>query len=328
MKKKILVTGNIPRHVVASLEKLFAVTVHTVDKPMERDRLMAAIADVHGLMSMITDDVNEELLSHAPHLEMIANMAVGYNNVDVAAATRRGLPVSNTPGVLTETTADVAFTLILSAARRVVEGDRMVREGRFRYWAPFLFLGTEVTGKTLGIIGMGRIGRAVAARARGFSMRVIYHNRQRLDGSEEQEIKAEYADMQRLLSTADFVSVHVPLSAETRHLIGKKELSMMKPTAFLINTSRGPVVDEAALVEALRERAIAGAGLDVYENEPAVAPGLDRLENVVLLPHVGSATLETRTKMAVMAADNLIAGLSGTTPPNLVNPDVLSRGNS
>ncbi len=201
----------------------------------------------------------------------------------------------------------------------------MVREGRFRYWAPFLFLGTEVTGKTLGIIGMGRIGKAVARRAGGFNMRIVYHNRQRLDSREEQDINAEYADMQTLLASADFISVHVPLSAETRHLIGKKELSMMKRTAFLINTSRGPVVDETALVDALREKVIAGAGLDVYENEPAIAPGLDKLENVVLLPHVGSATLETRTKMAVMAAENLIAGLSGRTPPNLVNPEVLSR---
>lgn len=325
MRKKVLITGNIPRHVVESLEKFFAVSVHTEDKPMERDKLTEAVRDANGIMSMITDDVNEDLLCRAPYLEMIANMAVGYNNIDIDAATRRGLPVSNTPGVLTDTTADIAFTLMLSAARRVVEGDRMVREGRFLYWAPFHFLGTEVTGKTLGIIGMGRIGKAVARRACGFNMRIVYNNRQRLDSREEQEINAEYADMQTLLTTADFISVHVPLSAETRHLIGKKELSMMKRTAFLINTSRGPVVDETALVEALREKIIAGAGLDVYENEPAIAPGLDKIENVVLLPHVGSATLETRTRMAVMAADNLIAGLSGRTPPNLVNPEVLSR---
>lgn len=325
MQKKVLVTGNIPRQVVESLEKFFTVSVHTEDKPMERDKLTDAVRDANGLMSMITDNVNEDLMYRAPYLEMIANMAVGYNNIDVDAATRRGLPVSNTPGVLTDTTADVAFTLILSTARRVVEGDRMVREGRFLYWAPFLFLGTEVTGKTLGIIGMGRIGKAVARRARGFNMRIIYNNRQRLDSREEQEINAEYADMQTLLATADYVSVHVPLMAETKHLISKKELSMMKRTAFLINTSRGPVVDEVALVECLREKGIAGAGLDVYENEPAIAPGLDKLENVVLLPHVGSATLETRTKMAVMAAENLIAGLSGRTPPNLINPEVLSR---
>jgi len=247
---------------------------------------------------------------------------VGYNNVDVKAATGRGVPVTNTPGVLTETTADLAFTLILSVARRVAEGDRMVREGRFQFWAPFLFLGTEVTGKTLGIIGMGRIGKAVARRASGFAMRVLYYNQNRVSPSEEKEFHAEYADMKTLLASADFVSLHVPLNEKTRHLIGSAELALMKPAAFLINTSRGPVVDESALVSALKSGVIAGAGLDVYENEPALAPGLAELTNTVLLPHVGSATLETRTKMAMMATDNLIAGLTGRKPPNLVNPEV------
>ena len=254
---------------------------------------------------------------------MIANMGVGYNHIDIAAATRRGIPVSNTPGVLTDATADLAFTLILAVARRVVEGDRRVREGKFKLWAPFLFLGREVSGKTLGIVGFGRIGRAVARRAAGFGMRVLYHNRSRLTPAEERESPAEYADLNTLLAQADFVSLHVPLSGETRHLIGAAELSRMKPTAYLINTARGPVVDEVALLATLQRGMIAGAGLDVYENEPALTPGLADLPNVVLLPHVGSATLETRTAMAAMAARNLIAGLDGQRPPNLVNPEVL-----
>jgi glyoxylate reductase len=322
MKKKILVCGNLPAPVLNRLGDVFEIEGNFEDLPLRRERLLESVGDKEGLMSMITDMVDEEVLSRAPRLRMIANMAVGYNNVDVQAATARNIPVTNTPGVLTETTADLAFTLILSVARRVAEGDRMVREGRFQFWAPFLFLGTEVTGKTLGIIGMGRIGKAVARRAAGFDMRILYCSRNRVDAAEEKSLRAEHTDMKTLLASSDFVSVHVPLADNTRHLIGRTELSLMKPTAFLINTSRGPVVDEPALVSALQSGVIAGAGIDVYENEPALAPGLAELANTVLLPHVGSATLETRTKMAVMATDNLIAGLTGRKPPNLVNPEV------
>jgi len=305
------------------LRKKYEVEAHAEDRPMERQQLLSRIGDRDGLLCMITDAVDEELLGRAPRLKMIANMGVGYNHIDIAAATRRGIPVSNTPGVLTDATADLAFTLILAVARRVVEGDRRVREGKFKLWAPFLFLGREVSGKTLGIVGFGRIGRAVARRAAGFGMRVLYHNRSRLTPAEERESPAEYADLNTLLAQADFVSLHVPLSGETRHLIGAAELSRMKPTAYLINTARGPVVDEVALLATLQRGMIAGAGLDVYENEPALTPGLADLPNVVLLPHVGSATLETRTAMAAMAARNLIAGLDGQRPPNLVNPEVL-----
>jgi glyoxylate reductase len=228
--------------------------------------------------------------------------------------------------VLTEATADLAFTLLLAVARRVVEGDRRVRAGEFTFWAPFLFLGTEVSGKTLGILGMGRIGKAVARRALGFDMPVMYHNRSRLEPAEEDTLKAGYEPLEELLRKSDFVSLHVPLAADTRHLIGSRELSLMKPSAYLINTARGPVVDEQALLAALQAGQIAGAALDVYENEPALTPGLTLLDNVILLPHVGSATLETRTRMAAMAAQNLIAGLSGHRPPNLVNPEVFSAG--
>ena len=323
MSQKILVTGNLPAEVMDPLREKYEVEAHAEDRPMERQQLLSRIGDRDGLLCMITDAVDDELLGRAPRLKMIANMGVGYNHIDIAAATRRGIPVSNTPGVLTDATADLAFTLILAVARRVVEGDRRVREGKFKLWAPFLFLGREVSGKTLGIVGFGRIGRAVARRAAGFGMRVLYHNRSRLTPAEERESPAEYADLNTLLAQADFVSLHVPLSGETRHLIGAAELSRMTPTAYLINTARGPVVDEVALLATLQRGMIAGAGLDVYENEPALTPGLADLPNVVLLPHVGSATLETRTAMAAMAARNLIAGLDGQRPPNLVNPEVL-----
>jgi len=324
-KPKVLLTGRIPSGVMAVLEKACAVEANREDRPMERARVFDLIQDKDGLLSMITDSVDGELMDRAPRLRMIANMAVGYNNIDVKAATARGIPVSNTPGVLTDATAELAFALILAAARRIADMDRLTRRGEFRFWAPMLFLGTEVTGKTLGIVGLGRIGKAVARRARGFDMRVIYHNRERMGSDEERELQAEYSDMKRLLRESDFVSLHVPLTEETKYLIGEKELAMMKPTAFLINTSRGPVVDEKALVKVLRERKIGGAGLDVYENEPALAPGLTELDNVTLLPHVGSGTLETRTRMASLAVENLLAGLRGDVPPNILNPEVLKN---
>lgn len=324
-KPKVLLTGRIPSGVMAVLEKACDVEANREDRPMERAKVLDLIKDKDGLLSMITDSVDGELMDGAPRLRMIANMAVGYNNIDVKAATARGIPVSNTPGVLTDATAELAFALILAAARRIADMDRLTRRGEFRYWAPMLFLGTEVTGKTLGIVGLGRIGKAVARRARGFDMRVIYHNRERMGSAEESELQAEYADLKRLLRESDFVSLHVPLTEETKYLIGENEFALMKPTAFLINTSRGPVVDEQALVRVLRERKIAGAGLDVYENEPALAPGLTELDNVTLLPHVGSGTLETRTRMASLAVENLVAGLRGDVPPNLLNPEVLKN---
>jgi len=325
MKKKILVTGRLPDNIMASLSKKFEAEVNLEDKPFNRQKLLDGIKDKDGLLSMITDNVDEDVLRRANRLKMIAQFGVGYNNIDVIAATKWGIPVSNTPGVLTDATAELAFALILAISRRLVEGDRMTREGRFSWWAPMLFLGREVTGKTLGVIGMGKIGKAVAQRAKCFRMPILYHNRSRMSKSEEKELMAKYVDMKTLLSRSDFISLHVPLSEETRHLIGSHQLSLMKPTAYLINTSRGPVVNEKALLKALRRKEIGGAGLDVYEDEPALTPGLAELDNVILLPHVGSGTLETRFRMADMAARNLIAGLSGKVPPNLVNPDVLSH---
>jgi glyoxylate reductase len=318
----VLVTGNLPDTEIDRIEREHRVQVHRGDCPMERRDVLDSIGDKQGLLSMITDRVDAELLDRAPELRIIANFGVGYNNIDVTAATRRGIMVTNTPGVLTDATADLTMALMLAVARRVVEGDLRTRQGRFRFWAPFHFLGHEITGKTLGIVGMGRIGRAVARRAAGFDMRVLYHNRNPLAEEEARALQVHYAELKTLLQEADFISLHTPLTPRTRHLIGSRELAWMKSDAFIINTSRGPVIDEQALVEALEQGRIAGAGLDVYENEPALTSGLERLDNVVLLPHVGSATVETRCRMAAMAVDNLLAGLQGHAPPNCVNPNV------
>ena len=324
-KKKILVTGRLPDEVMEQLAAACDMEANREDRPMEREQVLEKIADKEGLLSVITDRVDAELMDRAPGLKVISNLAVGTNNIDVAAATARGIAVTNTPGVTTEPTADLTLGLILAVARRIVEEDRLTREGKFQYWAPMLFLGRSVAGKTLGIIGFGAIGQAVAKRARGFDMRILYHRRQQLDPGREKELGIEYADFGRLLRESDFVSLHVPLTDETRYLIGMKELRQMKPTAFLINASRGPVVNEKELVEALGKGVIAGAGLDVYENEPALAPGLTELPNVVLTPHVGSGTIEDRTLMARMAADNLLAGLKGEVPRYILNPAIFKN---
>lgn len=316
---KVLVTGRLPHVILSRLEKECEVVINRHDKPMHREEILSNIGDKDGLLCMITDRIDKNLIISAPRLKIIANYGVGFNNIDVEAATEKGIPVTNTPRVLTDATADLAMALILASGRRLVEGDRRTRAGQFRYWAPFHFLGHEITGKTLGIIGFGRIGKAVAKRAAGFDMKVIYYNRRRLESSEEEVLNVEYVDFNNLLKEADFVSLHVPLSPHTVHLIGSDELKKMKPSAYLINTSRGSVVDEKALLEALNNAEIQGAGLDVYENEPDLTPGLSDLENATLLPHMGSSTVETRTKMAFMAAENLLAGLKGKIPPNCLN---------
>ncbi len=275
------------------------------------------------MLCLLTDTIDGEVLEAAgTGCKIFANYAVGYDNVEVDAATKRGVMITNTPGVLTDTTADLAWALIFAVARRIVEGDQFFRTGQWRGWGPLQFLGHDIHGATLGIVGAGRIGTAVGLRSVGFSMKVLYADE--VDNTQlEQETGARRVPFDELLRRSDFVSLHVPLNAQTRHLIGERELGLMKPTAYLINTSRGPVIDEAALVEALRAKAIAGAGLDVYEGEPASAPGLTDLPNVVCIPHLGSATEATRSKMATMAATNLVAGLRGERPPNLVNPQVL-----
>ena len=321
----VLVTGNLPEHILALIRAEHTVEVNTEDRPMARDQLLDAASGKHGILSMLTDRVDDELLDRAPDLAVVANCAVGYDNIDVAAATRRRITVTNTPGVLTDSTADVAFALMLAVARRLVEGDYRVRTGQFKHFAPFYFLGQDISGKTLGIIGMGRIGQAVAKRAAGFDMSIIYTSRTRLPVEKEQAIGTRYADFNTVLRESDILSVHVPLTPQTRHLMGETQLRMMKPSAILINTARGPVIDEIALLKALREEWIAGAGLDVYENEPILTPGLTECDNAVLLPHVGSATIETRTRMARLAAENLLAGLRGAVPPNCLNHEIFDK---
>lgn len=315
---KVLITGRFPEDIVARIQAEHQVVANPEDRPMPRAAILAAVGDKDGLISTIADRIDREVIRRGSRLKIIANYGVGYNHIDLDAARARGIIVTNTPGVLTDSTADLTMALILAVARRSVEGDRMVRAGGFKFWAPFHFLGTEVTGKTLGIIGMGRIGRAVAERAVGFRMRILYHSRRRLADAEEHRLGVSYADVDPLLAASDFVSLHVPLTPETHHFINARAIKKMRPTAFLINTSRGAAVDEGALVAALKNREIRGAGLDVYEDEPDLSPGLIDLPNVVLLPHVGSATTETRTRMAEMTADNLLAGLRGERPPNSV----------
>ena len=317
MREKVLVTREIPSAGLLALEPFDVRVLH--ERPPERGELIDAVRGVSGILSTATEKVDGEVMDAASEaLRVIANMAVGYDNVDVEAAAERGVVVTNTPGVLDETTADVAFMLLLAAARRLGEGERLLRAGRWKWWGPKQLMGRDIWGKRLGILGLGRIGQAVARRAKGFGMDVLYYNRSRKEEA-EQELGARYMDLDELLETADFVSVHTPLTDETHHLIGPKELGRMKPTAILVNTSRGPVVDEGALAEALAGGRIFAAGLDVYEEEPVVHPKLLELENVVLAPHIGSASIETRDKMAALAAENIVAVLSGQEPKTPVN---------
>lgn len=281
--------------------------------------------DYNALYCMLTNPIDAEVMNAAPNLKVIANVAVGYNNVNVDEATRRGIVVSNTPGVLTDTTADFAWTLLMAVARRVVEADRFLRAGKFHGWGPLMMVGQDVYGKTLGIIGFGRIGRAVAKRAGGFDMNVLYFDRYPADPETEKALNARSVSMDALLEQSDFVSLHTDYNPETHHLIGAPELAKMKPTAYLINTSRGAIVDEAALAEALKSGEIAGAGLDVFEREPDINPELLKLDNAVLAPHIASASLETRNKMALMAAENVLAVLGGERAPNVVNPEVYAE---
>ena len=303
---RILVTRRLPSSVLAKLEAAGGVDLYTGDAAIAPEELRARVADKNALVSLLTDAIDRTVIDAAPKLKVIANVAVGFNNIDVAYATARGIVVTHTPDVLTESVADFTWALILAITRRLAEGERIVRGGGWRGWALDFMLGTELKGKQLGLVGVGRIGRAVAARASAFGMRVVY--------TEPRDVDLPGADnvsLDRLLNTSDIVSLHVPLLPETRHLIDKKALARMKRSAYLINTARGPVVDEAALAWALQNHLLAGAALDVYENEPAVHPELLKLDNVLLVPHLASATTETRTAMADLAADNVLAVLAG-----------------
>ena len=324
-KPAVLISRLLPELAVALARRRAAVDAYDQDAPMPRPELLKRLRDRQGLICVISEAIDQALLDACPKLRVVSNVAVGYNNVDVAACTKRGVVVTNTPDVLTDSTADFAWTLLMATARRLVEADRYVREGRFTQWEYMLYLGGDVHGKTLGVVGFGRIGRAMARRALGFGMRVLYQDTVAADATTERELNASQVDLATLLSESDFVSLHTPLIPETRHLLNRETLRAMKRTAYLINAARGPVVDEAALVEALREGWIAGAGLDVFEEEPKVHPGLIGLTNVVLAPHIGSGSLETRLKMATLAVENCLAVLEGRTPPTPVNPEVLAR---
>jgi glyoxylate reductase len=294
--------------------------------PLTEDAIREAV-EAHGcqgVLSQVMDPLRQTVLS-TPGLRIVSNVAVGFDNIDLDAATRHRVMATNTPGVLTQTTADFAFTLMMAAARRVAEGDRFVRAGRFNGWAIDMLLGQDVWGATLGLVGVGRIGGAVARRARAFDMRIIYTDEVPLPPETERQLSATRVGLPTLLREADFISLHVPLTAETRHLIGSEQLGQMKPTAVLVNTSRGPVVDEAALAEALRRNVIFAAGLDVFEREPEVHPDLRGLDNIVLAPHIASGSVRTRSEMSALAVRNLLAGLGGERPPNLLNPEVLDR---
>ncbi|MFH1774383.1 MAG: D-glycerate dehydrogenase [Methanobacteriota archaeon] len=315
--KKVFVTWRIPEEGLDVLRKEASVEVNPHDRALSKIELVEGVKEKDGLLCLLTDRIDAEVMDASPNLKVISNYAVGYDNIDLKAATRRGIVVTNTPEVLTETTADFAWALLMACARRVAEADRFTKEGKFRGWSPTLLTGRDIYGKTLGIIGLGRIGSAVGRRGKGFDMKLLYTGptrKKKLEGG----LGIKYVSKEELLRESDFVSLHVPLLPTTHHLIGRKELKLMKPSAYLINTSRGPVVDESALVEALKNRIIAGAGLDVYEKEPELAEGLMQLDNVVLSPHIASATIETRSKMAVVAAQNILAALKGI-PTNVVN---------
>lgn len=322
MKKKVFISGLIPQVAYEMLSQEFEVTMHDDLRLLSKEEIKAGLAGKDALLSLLSDPIDADIIHSSPNLKIIANYGAGFNNIDVAAASARKIPVTNTPLVSTNATADLTWGLILAISRRIVEGDKNTRAGKFTGWAPLYHLGVEVTGKTLGIIGMGNIGKAVARRAQGFEMPIIYHSRTRLSPEQEKELNAEYHDLDYVIRNADFLTFHLSYNPSLHHLIGAKELASMKKTAFLINAARGPVVDEQALLEALRNKTIAGAGLDVYEFEPAVTPGLEELDNVILCPHLGNATIETRDQMADIAARNILQVLKGERPISCVNPQI------
>jgi glyoxylate reductase len=324
---KIVVTRRIPEPAVEILREAGDVWVSPDDRPLEVSELHDAIAGADVVVTLLHDKVDDAFLDAAgDQLRAVCNVAVGFDNIDVPAATKRGVLVTNTPAVLTEATADLAMTLILAVTRRIGEGERIIRAREPWSWHMFMLLGTGLQGKTLGVVGMGAIGQSLARRAKAFGMEIVYSDARQAPAEVEQELGARRVELDELLRTADVVSIHAPLMDETRHLINAETLGLMKDSAYLVNSARGPIVDEAALVDALKAGQIAGAGLDVYENEPETHPGLVDLDNVVLLPHLGSATIETRTAMGVLAAENAVLALRGERPKTPVNPEVLESG--
>jgi len=323
MKQKIYVTRKLPKPALDKLKKFFDVEINPEDRVLTKKELMKNVKGKDALLCLLSDKIDSDVIKSNPEIKVISNCAVGFDNIDVKTANAYRIPVCNTPGILTETTADMTWALMLSVARRVVGSDKFSRAGKFKGWDIMLFLGSDVYGKTLGIIGAGRIGTSVAERSVGFKMKILYCDNRCNKVIESPPVNAKRVGMDKLLKESDFVTIHVALTENNVHLIGEKELKKMKKTAYLINTSRGPVVDESALVKALKNRWIAGAGLDVYENEPKMAKGLAELDNTVLTPHTGSASFDTRTKMALTAAENAISIVKGKKPLHIVNPEVL-----
>jgi glyoxylate reductase len=322
---KVYVTRELPSAALEPLAQAATVRVWPGELPPPPEVLLAEAADAHGLLTLLTDRIDAAVMEVAPRLRIISNMAVGYDNIDMGEATRRGILVTNTPGILTKTTADFAFALLLAAARRLVEADRYTRQGRWKTWGPQILLGQDVHDATLGVVGLGRVGLEMAKRGRGFGMRVLYCDSSRKP-KEERRYGLVHVELEQLLAESDFVSLHVPLTCETHHLVGEAELSLMKPTAVLINTARGPVLDERALWRFLAERRIAAAAIDVSEQEP-IAPDdpLLELDNIIITPHIASASVATRLGMAKMAVDNLLTALRGQVPPQCVNREAVRR---
>ncbi|WP_126993774.1 2-hydroxyacid dehydrogenase [Thermosipho globiformans] len=313
---KVFITYKIPEPGINLLKEKFDVDVYEGERFLTKQEMIERVKDADAVVTQLRDPVDKEFIDAGRKLKIIANYAVGFNNIDVEHAKQKGIYITNTPDVLTEATADIAWALILAVARKIIPADKFTREGKFEGWKPNLFLGYEIYGKTLGIIGMGRIGKAVARRAMGFGMKIIYHNRKRAE--DDYKYNAKYVDLETLLKESDYISINAPLTKETYHLLNKERLSLLKKNAILVNTARGPIVDEKALYELLKDGKIAGAGFDVYENEPEITEGLEKLDNVVLLPHIGSATYKTREKMSIMVAENIIDALEGKIPRNLV----------
>lgn len=325
MKTKLFLTRRLPEPVMKKLSENFDLPYNEEDRVLSKDEIIENVKWCEILLCLLTDAIDKDVIAANPNLKGIVNYAAGFNNIDLAEATKRGIPVTNTPGVLSETTADLAFTLICSIARRIVEADSFTRAGKFKGWEPELLLGSDIHHKTLGLIGAGKIGSQVAKRATGFEMKILYNNMS-VNKELESTTDAKFVELPHLLKQSDFISIHVPLTDKTHHMIGKKELALMKEDAYLINTSRGAVIDEEALVNALKLNQIAGAALDVYESEPQIHPELINLSNVILLPHIGSASKATRVKMGMLAADNAVAISEGKIPPNIVNKEIYNRG--
>jgi len=321
---KVFITRKIPDEGLNLLKKEHEIEVNPHDRVLTKKEIINGLKGKDGLLCLLTDQIDADIINSEPKLKMIANYAVGVDNIDIKVATKKGIPVSNTPEVLTNATAEMAWALLFSVSRRIVEADNFSRAGKFDGWAPMLMLGQDISEKTLGVVGAGRIGTAFALKSKGFDMKVLYFNRSKNEKLEK-ELNAKKASLDKLLKESDFVSLHIPLTLSTKHLISEKQLKMMKKNAVLINTSRGPVIDEQALIKALKEKWIFGAGLDVYENEPEIPEELKKLDNVILQPHSASATHSSRSGMAVIAAKNMTAGLKGKIPPNCVNPEVFSK---